>query len=595
MSRGYIVVAEKPSVARAISWVLKDQPGIVVSSVRGHVCMVDLPFEFKTWTLTNLTHILDIQKLRSIISDHRSYYEIKKLFTQHAEKVLVVATDNDPEGDLIGNEILCIYQLVRGESAPYARIRFNSTAPHEIRAAWQKPEQQLNEGWVKKAKFRQMFDLLIGAAFTRLLTLGLQGRRVRVLVSFGSCQTPTLYFVVEREKEILNFRPVKYWVLKVLLETEKGEKFEVSTEHIDVINQAQQTYEKVRNAREGTVSGYHKEPRIIPRPYPLRTDDALRDLTKITGISASRLLSIMEFLYSVGTISYPRTDTNQYPQGFNFSQPRKAAEDAGILRGTLSVNAVAAPRDGKLNDGAHPPIYPVRAYVKQDLSRKIWEYVAKRFMANVYMNDAERMEQRVEVSIETVPFTASGGYMSKMEFFSIYAYFRPADKRLPELSLGEKVRVLRVDFVEEETKPPPRLTEAELLRRMEKEGIGTDATRSSFPTLIVNRGYAARVERAYKPTGLGMALIDSLLEVDSRLVTPQTRRLVEEKMRLIETGAIQFNDALNDSANIYKQLLEACKERIGGISEALARAVENMPVPEKPWVKRRTWKRRVKR
>jgi DNA topoisomerase IA len=579
MSGGYVIVAEKPSVARALSWALKDVPNLVFSSVRGHVYEADLPVEFMRWSLSNLSSIFDVRRLRSVVSDRRSYSAVKEAFLRNPEKALVVATDNDHEGCLIGSEILRIYRSVRGSSAPYFRMRFNSTAPQDLRFAWQKLETTLNQGWVSKAVFRQTFDLLTGAAFTRLLTLGVQRKQVRQLISYGSCQTPVLYFVVEREREIHDFVSVKYWVLKALLETERGERFEAATERIQVADDAEKTCEAVKNADEGIVANYTEEKTPILRPLPLRTDDALRDLTRITGVPAARLLSIMEMLYSSGFITYPRTETNKYAEGFNFSLCRKAAEAAGILVNMLGVSATANPRNGSLDDGAHPPICPVKAYVKRDPAGRVWEYVARRFIANAYMENAEQLAQRAAVNIEGALFHAAGRSLTKTGFFDMYPYFRGPEVRLPVLSPNEKVKVLRVDLIEDETKPPPRLAEAELLRKMEAAGIGTDATRASFPTLIVKRGYAVRGGKVFKPTALGMSLIEALTKADKRLVTPETRRLVEEKMRLIEKEPSRFDDALNDVTETYKRLFQKCHSCLDTTSEKLAKVILNSGAP----------------
>jgi DNA topoisomerase IA len=287
----------------------------------------------------------------------------------------------------------------------------------------------------------------------------------------------------------------------------------------------------------------------------------------------------MEMLYSSGFITYPRTETNKYTEKFNFSSCRKAAEAAGILVNVLGVSATANPRNGSLDDGAHPPICPVKAYVKRDLAGRVWEYVARRFIANAYMENAEQLAQRAAVNIEGALFHATGRSLTKTGFFNMYSYFRGPEVRLPVLSSNEKVKVLRVDLIEDKTKPPPRLTEAELLRKMEAAGIGTDATRASFPTLVVKRGYAARLGKVFKPTALGISLIETLTEADKRLVTPETRRLVEEKMHLIEKEPSRFDDALNDVTETYKRLFQICHSCLNTTSEKLAKAILNSRAP----------------
>ncbi|RJS91383.1 hypothetical protein CW705_03990 [Candidatus Bathyarchaeota archaeon] len=122
------------------------------------------------------------------------------------------------------------------------------------------------------------------------------------------------------------------------------------------------------------------------------------------------------------------------------------------------------------------------------------------------------------------------------------------------LTLGEKLRIVSIRLHEGKTKPPNRLTEAELLKLMEENGIGTDATRATYPKLLIDRGYAVRERRVFKPTELGMKLIELLEDVDERLVTPETRRRIEELMEEIETGKIGYNEALEKAVSEYLPL-----------------------------------------
>ena len=122
------------------------------------------------------------------------------------------------------------------------------------------------------------------------------------------------------------------------------------------------------------------------------------------------------------------------------------------------------------------------------------------------------------------------------------------------LTLGEKLRIISIRLHEGKTKSPNRLTEAEPLKLMEENGIGTDATRATYPKLLIDRGYAVRERRVFKPTELGMKLIELLEDVDERLVTPETRRRIEELMEEIETGKIGYNEALEKAVSEYLPL-----------------------------------------
>jgi DNA topoisomerase IA len=563
-----LIVAEKASVARAIKKALSHAaPHIHVINVRGHLMNADLPEGYE-WGQVSPLEILKLKQVRNVVTDRKSYEMLSKLFKDSYR--LVIATDNDSEGELIGFEILSLYRAVRGNREPYHRMRFNSVEKRELKS-WHSMEDALRWHWVAKARFRQTFDLLTGAAFTRLLTEGVR-RKVRVrLISWGSCQTPCLNFVVEREKEIEAFTPKPYWFIDAVLERENGESFTAKSKPFWSQDEAKKIWTRVSGMAEANVKDFKEEVKGSPRPLPIRTDDMLRDLTRITRLSASKLLQIMEELYAEGYLSYPRTDTNRYRPGFDFSTPRKILEDAGIKAEYASPGPM--PRNGKLDDGAHPPIYPTDAYSGAGVARDVWEYAARRFYANAFMDDAQIVHRQAELSLNDLPLYASGKHIVHEGFYNVFPYFRPRESHLPPLRVGEKVKVLSAHLVSETTKPPPRLTEADLLKAMEKAGIGTDATRASYPQLIIERGYAGKYSNNFRPTPLGRVLIECLAGTDPRLVTPDTRRMVDEQMERIDKGEATEEESLEKTIKIYDDLLRKCYSNIDEISSRLAKAV----------------------
>jgi len=561
-----IVVAEKYSVAHAIDEALRHNGvrNVRVTWVRGHVMDIDLPKEFRVWRLHDIVDILNIREFASRIVDWESYSRLRESLRDSSR--LVIATDNDHEGELIGYEILMLYRR-SGNDSKYYRMRFNSIDRDDLIHAWNNLQSGLNWRWVYKAMFRHRFDLLTGAAYTRLLTLANRGnmasktqsdKNYNKIISWGSCQTPTLYFIVKREREILSFKSKHYWYIEAELEYD-GIRFIATSKHIHSKEEADMLYSSVKSDH-AVVSDYVESRKVMHRPLPIRTDDALRDLVRITSMNASKIMQIMEDLYSKAYISYPRTDTNKYSSTFEFSKPMKEACD-GLGIGHMT-NA-PEPRNGNMDDGAHPPIYPVKAYRGSGMARSVWEYIARRFLSNAYLDDALLLEQSSRLNINNVEFHAHGSRILEYGYLSLFNYFMPRESLLPMMNIGDKAKVLSIRLVRAKTKPPSRLGEAELLDMMERHGIGTDATRADFPTLIVKRGYAVKYSNRFKPTSMGMALIDVLESIDARLVTADTRRLVEETMKSIEDGSIKdYNIALDDTLRIYSDMLMLCKKRM---------------------------------
>jgi DNA topoisomerase-1 len=564
----YIVVAEKASVARAIkSAIWPAKADVVVTSVRGHLMNADLPPGYE-WGSVDPSEIIKLRRVVDKVSDTKSYNVLRKLFAEGG--VLVVATDNDSEGELIGYEVLQVFRDLNGSGECY-RMRFNSLNRRELLQSWANLEKGLNWRWVEKARFRQIFDLITGASFTRLLTLAARSYAPVRLISWGSCQTPTLNFVVEREREINSFKPQKYWFIEAVLKTEGGEEFKAYTEKYVDKDAADKLFENVKGCSTALVEDFRTTEKTLPRPLPMRTDDVLRDLTRLTKLSANKLLEMLETLYSEGYISYPRTDTNRYRRDFDFETARMAVVESKVLEGLPEISGKAAPRNGAMDDGAHPPIYPTAAYGGGGLG-KIWEYVARRFYANAYAEDAVQQTQKAAIKIADVSFFADGRMVVKPGYMLYYPYFKPADQPVPQMRPGQVLTVVEVRLVEGETKPPPRLDEAELLRLMEKNGIGTDATRATYPSLIVERRYASRQGGRYRPTLLGLKLVESLEKTDRRLVTPDTRKMVEQYMEALERGEAKLEECLETSLKTYGELLRLCRQRALEIGKHLAEA-----------------------
>jgi DNA topoisomerase-1 len=565
----YIVVAEKASVARAIkSAIGPAKADVVVTSVRGHLMNADLPPGYE-WGSVDPSEIIKLRRVVDKVSDTKSYNVLRKLFAEGG--VLVVATDNDSEGELIGYEVLQVFRDLNGSGECY-RMRFNSLNRRELLQSWANLEKGLNWRWVEKARFRQIFDLITGASFTRLLTLAARSYAPVRLISWGSCQTPTLNFVVEREREINSFKPQKYWFIEAVLKTEGGEEFKAYTEKYVDKDAADKLFENVKGCSTALVEDFRTTEKTLPRPLPMRTDDVLRDLTRLTKLSANKLLEMLETLYSEGYISYPRTDTNRYRRDFDFETARMAVVESEVLEGLPEISGKAAPRNGAMDDGAHPPIYPTAAYGGGGLLGKIWEYVARRFYANAYAEDAVQQTQKAAIKIADVSFFADGRMVVKPGYILYYPYFKPADQPVPQMRPGQVLTVVEVRLVEGETKPPPRLDEAELLRLMEKNGIGTDATRATYPSLIVERRYASRQGGRYRPTLLGLKLVESLEKTDRRLVTPDTRKMVEQYMEALERGDAKLEECLETSLKTYGELLRLCRQRALEIGKHLAEA-----------------------
>jgi DNA topoisomerase IA len=563
-----IVIAEKGSVARDIRF--KVNAPLVTIDLRGHLLELDFPAEYRRWDKVEPKRLFDA-KVDWAIRDEKAYKELTSTLSQYENPTLVLATDNDHEGELIAYEVLIVARKILGENLRFKRMRFNSTVREELLKAWNSLEDDLKWSWVWKAYFRHKFDLITGAIYTRLLTLSARkaGGNVKLL-SWGSCQTPTLWFILKREKEIRGFKPEIYYVIEAEVNV-KGVKVKFSSKPVKEENEALKLYSKVKNIDKATVTGFELNVEAERKPYPTETDRMLQELTKITGLSSARIMSEAEELYAEGYISYPRTQTNQWTK-IDHKKILDMLSRSFLIE--YLENRRINPRSGSRNDGAHPPIYPTKVYWGENVKRKIWEYIARRYLANVVYDDARLIRWRLNIDVEGVKLDSKGRYFVDEGFYKVFPYFKPKETfRIPEVKQGEVLPVERVKLSRRKTKPPPRLSEAELLRLMEEYGIGTDATRHEFPNLILNRGYAVKKGKTFMLTELGETLLELLSKVDGSLITPETRRLVEETMIRVEKGEISSEEALNETLKIYQRLYFKLEEKTGIIGENLAKSL----------------------
>lgn len=547
-----LVVAEKPSVARAIRAAVKP-PSVI--ALEGHFLELDFPDEFNVWRRVNPKDLFRAPVMWAV-RNRRVYSEVSRAVRGAGR--IVVATDNDAEGELIGYEVLLTARKVLGWDPEVKRMRFNAATFDEIRRAWNNMEDGLRWSWVWKALFRHKFDLVTGAAFTRLLTLSGAFNSGGV-ISVGSCQTPTLWFVYRREMEIRGFKPEKYWVVSALLNA-RGVKVKVSTDPIRNEGEAKRLYAAASAAKQAVVRDFRLKDRVEEKPLPTDTDVMLQEASRIFGLSGAKVMSIAESLYAGGFISYPRTETNAWV-GVDHMKVLSMLSPTPL--GKLIDVGSFSPVSGRMNDGAHPPIYPTGYYSGSDVRGKIWEFLARRYLANVVGRNALLKAWSLNVSLNNVPMSASNRYFVDRGFYEIFPYFEPKDTLfIPQLAAGESLPVLRVDLEEKETKPPPRLTESELLKLLERHGIGTDATRADYPHIIVERGYAVKKGKTFFLTDLGEQVIRLLESADSRLVTPETRRYVEELMRKVELGEKSLDETLGESLALYEGIYEAVQRKI---------------------------------
>lgn len=239
---------------------------------------------------------------------------------------------------------------------------------------------------------RQEIDLRIGASFTRFQTVyfkDLLGLNSTKPLSYGPCQFPTLGFVVERYQKFRDFTPQAYWFLDAKIENEENSvKFQWKRDKIFDKIVCFVIYQKSVEAEKAIVTKYQSRNTSKRKPQPLNTIQMQRLISNKLRISSSQAMKIAEKLYNKGFLSYPRTETTMFKKGFNLKgliQKQKDSPKWGdFVKKMIDGSMYSKPRNGTLDDKAHPPIHPVKLAHKSELNNAEWrvyDLITRHFLA----------------------------------------------------------------------------------------------------------------------------------------------------------------------------------------------------------------------
>ena len=501
--------------------------------------------------------------------------EIIRVLKNLAKKAdsVVIATDFDREGELIGSDALsCVREVA--PDVPVSRARYSALIKGEVTEAFNNLVE-LDQNLADAGESRQYIDLIWGAVLTRYLTLAKFGGFGNVR-SAGRVQTPTLALVVERERERMAFVPEDYWQIRGMAAA-KGADFKIShaTARFTDKDAAQTAFGHVDGVAAGTVTDVAKRSRKQQPPVPFNTT-SLQAAAAAEGISPARTMRIAESLYMSGLISYPRVDNTVYPRsldlegivkGLATNSPALAPVCKKVLAGPMK------PTRGKTETTDHPPIHPTGQGDPTTLDGgqlKLYNLIARRFLATL-MGPATIENTKVSIDVAGEPFAASGDVLVDAGFREAYPYGLKRDEQLPALDAGDVVDVHDVNLEAKQTEPPARYSQGKLVQEMEKRGLGTKSTRAS----IIERLYQVRYLKndPIEPSQLGMAIVDALLQFAPRITTPEMTAELDEDMTHVAEGQDTQTHVVDHSRALLAGMLDNLIEHKDDLGEAISDAV----------------------
>lgn len=334
-----------------------------------------------------------------------------------------------------------------------------------------------------------------------------------VLTALGSCQFPTLGFVVDRYFRVKNFVPETFWGIKMMHERDDIKvNFNWSRHRLFDRMSVVIFYERCLAARTAKVTKVQEKPTKKWKPLPLTTVEMQKMATRFLRMTGQQAMTVAEKLYNKGFISYPRTETDRFDKGMDLrALVRKQTQDprwGAFAQNLVDGGGFQQPRQGRHDDKAHPPIHPITyaaATALDDSERRVYELVTRRFLA-CCSEDATGMATDVEVAYGDEAFTAHGVIVLARNYLDVYPYENwTGTVQLPRFTLGERFEPTEAMLTEGKTGPPGYLTEADLIALMDANGIGTDATMAEHIEKIQERQYARTVERGGGGAGGGDA------------------------------------------------------------------------------------------
>lgn len=611
-----LVITEKPSVARDIVAALggfKEEDGywesdaMVVTFAVGHLFELmapeDIDEKYKRWTLDTLPIIPESFSMKPKEGTRDRLRTIKSLLLRKDVDRLVNACDAGREGELIFREIVDYNQSEK----PIQRLWLQSMTDQAIREGFKRlRDGQEFMGLRNAAYCRTHADWLIGMNATRALTRRLKTRSENQAWSAGRVQTPTLAMLVRREREILEHKPVAFWRIEAAF---KHETHAYSGTWVDAAfrsteddqEKADRIFDKARAesiirriaGKPAQASESRKPSKEAPPPL-FDLTSLQREGNRRFGWSARRTLNAAQRCYEgYKVLTYPRTDSRALPQDYRavvddilhaFQDDARYGAGARTLLADGLENQDKIFDDSKVSD--HFAIVPTGVVPPEGMegdAARVFDLVTRRFLAAFHPPAVwSRVERSTVVDGETFRSRAKTLQVPGWRAVLGETERDEDESSLPPLVPGEdKVDGVLVegesfDLKEEETKPPPRVTEARLLSLMEnageqvededaalaikEKGIGTPATRADIIENLIMKGYVSRVNKALKPSVKGIRLIDILERMHAdRLASARLTGEMEQHLGEVEKNQRKAERFMDEIRDYTREIVELTK------------------------------------
>ena len=495
-----------------------------------------------------------------------------------AASKVYLATDPDREGEAISWHLI---HALKVEPEKTARITFNEITEQAVKKAV-KEARAVDMNLVDAQQARRVLDRVVGYKISPLLW-----KKVKKGLSAGRVQSVALKIICDREEEIDNFTPEEYWTIEATLANAKKKQFEAKYHgengkktKLSSKEDAQAVLKAVEKG-DFVVQDVKKSQRTRKPNPPFTTSTLQQEAGRELNFATRKTMMIAQQLYegitvgghgTVGLVTYIRTDSTRIAdEAFTSGRDYVVSTfgEAYALKEKPEVKAKRGSQD------AHEAIRPSYIHldpeeIKDSLSRdqyRLYRLIWRRFLASI-MTPAIFDTVAAKIENNGHIFNANGSILKFEGYKKVYLSKEEEEesgKALPELEVGEKLNLVKIAPNQHFTQPPPRYTEASLVKALEENGVGRPSTYAPTISTITTRGYVTKEQKALYPTELGAIVNNIMAEHFEQIVNIDFTANMEETLDRVEEGEIAWKDVMRDFYPPFAEKLKVAEENIGEV------------------------------
>ncbi len=591
-----LLITEKPSVAQDIARSLQERfdkqdgflegESMIISWAVGHLLELAAPQDYdeklQRWSIDMLPIIPEPFQLRPKTSTVKQLKILRDLIKRQDVDRLINGCDAAREGELIFRYIVQFLKCRK----PHSRLWLSETTPGAIRAALQNLRMDSEmQNLALAAISRSQADWIVGINATRGFTVQFGDK-----LTVGRVQTPTLALIVNREREIENFIPSRYYEIEGLFAVNeesnfKGKWFKGKKDRFPSKEEAEAILQKLESGLPAMVSDVKQKEEKEKPPQLFNLNDLQKEANKKYGLTAEQTLNIAQKLYENHLITYPRTDSRHLTTAMAATLPGRLNALTGTELGPIIAeikNRTTKDKryvdDKKVSDHTAIVVTDSAPAKMSQREQQVYMLIARRMVA-IFLPPAIIQRTTVITACQGETFVSKGRVIANLGWKVLYGSAQVDDEdnkepTLPALSLNQHLILQKAEILDKETKPPKRYTEADLLSAMENagrriddeqlreamagKGLGTPATRAAIIEKLITVGYIKRQKKLLIPTEKGRHLIDI---VTSELKDPELTAEWEKKLSDIEKGQYEKDVFMQEIKDFTGQIISHLSKR----------------------------------